>query len=91
MLKKTIHLSHVITFVKRALKPSFREANLEHPDVKLLLREWKRLRRWNDRGNLVYQLVLPEQFRERALQGVHDNVGHLGFERALNLAHARFY
>ncbi|CAI5680231.1 unnamed protein product [Oreochromis niloticus] len=92
-------LSRVITFVRRAVKPSFRETNLEHPDVKLLLREWKKLelrdgvlyRKWSERGELVYQLVLPEQFRERALQGVHDDVGHLGSERALQLARARFY
>ena len=85
--------------MRRAVKPSFREANLEYPDVKLLLREWKRLelrddvlyRKWSERGNLVYQLVLPEQFRERALQGVHNDVGHLGSERALHLARARFY
>lgn len=66
-------ISCVIVFVRRAVKLSFRETNLEHPDVKLLLREWKKLelrddvlyRRWSDQGNLVYQLVLPEQFRER--------------------------
>lgn len=92
-------ISRVITLVRRAVKPSFRETNLEHPDVKLLLREWKRLelrddvlyRKWSERGDLVYQLVLPEQFRKRALQGVHDDVGHLGSERALHLARARFY
>lgn len=92
-------ISRVITFVRKTVKPSFREANLEHPSVKLLLREWRKLelrdnvlyRKWVERGNLVYQLVLPEQFRERALQGVHDDVGHLGSERALHLARARFF
>lgn len=39
----------------------------------------------------VYQLVLPEQIRERALPGMHDDVGHLRGERVLHLAHARFY
>uniref|UniRef100_A0A3B4ZHB9 Gypsy retrotransposon integrase-like protein 1 n=1 Tax=Stegastes partitus TaxID=144197 RepID=A0A3B4ZHB9_9TELE len=92
-------ISRVITFLERGLKPSFRESNLEPPDVKLLLREWRRLeltngllyRKWIDKGKPVYQLVRPQQFRERALQGVHDEVGHLGFERALHLARARFY
>ena len=92
-------ISRVIHFVERALKPSIRETNLENSDVKLLLREWKRLelrdgvlhRKWMDRDNPVYQLVLPEQFRERALHGVHNDVGHLGSERALHLARARFY
>lgn len=39
----------------------------------------------------VYQLVLPKQIRERALPGMHDDVGHLRDERVLHLAHARFY
>lgn len=59
----------------------------------LMPQAWKRLElrdgvlylRWTDRGSLVYQLVLLEQFRDRALQGVHDEVGHLGVERALQL------
>lgn len=36
-------VSRVIDLVKRGLKPSRREASLEHPDVRLLLREWNRL------------------------------------------------
>ena len=73
--------------------------NLELPEVRLFLREWNRLelkdgvlfRRYVDRGTEGYQLVLPEKYRAKALEGVHDEVGHLGFERALNLARARFY
>ncbi|CAI5671364.1 unnamed protein product [Oreochromis niloticus] len=92
-------VSRVITFVGRAQKPSFRETNFEAPDVRLLLKEWRRLelrdgvlyRKWTNRDNIVWQLVLPEQFREKALRGVHDEIGHLGFERALHLARARFY
>lgn len=41
-------ISCVITFVRRAIKPSLRETNLEHPDVKPLLREWKKLELRND-------------------------------------------
>lgn len=36
-------VSRVVALVERGLKPSHREANLEHRDVRLLLREWKRL------------------------------------------------
>lgn len=60
-------------------------------EKKLELRDGLLYRRWINQGNLVCQLVLPEQFRERALQGVHDEVGFLGFERALHLVCARFY
>lgn len=44
-----------------------------------------------DHGNEIYQLVLPQKFRDRALRGIHEEVGHLGAERALTLARARFY
>ena len=67
--------------------------------MRLFLREWNQLeledgvlfRRYVDRGTEGYQLVLPEKYRAKALEGVHDEVGHLGFYRALNLARARFY
>uniref|UniRef100_A0A8C6M880 Gypsy retrotransposon integrase-like protein 1 n=1 Tax=Nothobranchius furzeri TaxID=105023 RepID=A0A8C6M880_NOTFU len=44
-----------------------------------------------DKGHEVAQLVLPECFRDRAMYGLHDEVGHLGVERVLHLARARFY
>ena len=31
------------------------------------------------------QLVLPEPFREQALQGCHDDLGHLGTEWTIDL------
>lgn len=37
------------------------------------------------------QLVLPEKFREEAIRGVHDDVGHLGRDKALALLRERFY
>ena len=37
------------------------------------------------------QLVLPPTFREVALKGCHDEVGHLGLERMLDLMHGRFF
>ena len=39
----------------------------------------------------VYQLVLPESEREQALQGLHDDIGHLGRDRTLQLLRARFF
>ena len=36
-------ISHVISCLERALKPSLRETYLEHPEVKLLLRKLQRL------------------------------------------------
>ena len=31
------------------------------------------------------QLVLPESFRTKALQGSHDDLGHLRIERTIDL------
>lgn len=92
-------ISRVIALLEGGVRPSLRETNFEPPEVKVLLKEWKKLvlndgvlyRKHNDNDSSVYQLVLPPPFRERALLGVHDEVGHLGFERALHLARARFY
>lgn len=64
----------------------------------MLLREWNRLelrdgilyRRSFDCGDMIYQLVLPEQYRERALQGLHYEIGNLGPEHVLSLARVRF-
>ena len=37
------------------------------------------------------QLVLPESFRMQALKGCHDDLGHLGVERTLDLLRDWFY
>ena len=37
------------------------------------------------------QLVLPESFREHALQGCHDDLGHLGIEQTIDLLRDCFY
>ena len=37
------------------------------------------------------QLCLPKPFRKEFLKGCHDNVGHLGLERTLDLLRDRFY
>ena len=37
------------------------------------------------------QLVLPEAFRKQALQGCHDDLGHLGMEWTIDLLRDCFY
>ena len=39
----------------------------------------------------LWQLVVPKLFRERALLGCHDDVGHQGILRTLSLLRERFY
>ena len=41
-------------------------------------------------GNPTIQFVLPLKFRERALEAYHDEIGHLGFERSIDLLRDRF-
>ena len=36
-------------------------------------------------------LVVPQSYRQRAMEGCHDKVGHLGQDRVLDLLTDRFY
>ena len=60
-----------------------------------LLHEWSKLHLENDllyrRTDVRKQLVLPEKYRPVALKHLHDEMGHVGTERVLNLARERFY
>ena len=46
---------------------------------------------WSRPDRNSMQLCLPKPFRKEALEGCHDNVGHLGLERTLDLLRDRFY
>ncbi len=69
------------------------------PDLQLMLREWDRFRLKNELlyrtrmsdGLTIFQLVLPEVVRPLVLQKLHDDMGHLGIERTLDLVRSRFY
>ena len=71
----------------------------ELPELPYLLREWNRLelqhgilyRRRQEGDQIFYQLVLPEELRELVLQSLHNDMGHMGIERTLDLVRARFY
>lgn len=74
-------------------------ARMELPELPLLLREWSKLelvdgilyRRRRENEELSYQLVLPEDLRPRVLRSLHDDMGHMGIERTLDLVRTRFY
>lgn len=67
-------IRRVISLIQRNQKPTFKETSSESLEVKLLLREWKRLKirdgmlfwRCLDRGIEIYQLVLLSKHRARA-------------------------
>lgn len=78
------------------IPPMVRE---ELPEIPLLLRELNKLelvegilyRKRQDNEQTSYQLVLPEELRPTVLQSLHDDMGHMGIDRTLDLARTRFY
>nr|XP_055074659.1 uncharacterized protein LOC129454170 [Misgurnus anguillicaudatus] len=82
------------------------EANKRPPSMKnvsmemaLWFREWSKFeirrgllyRKRIDQGRVRRQLALPKDLRELVLTSLHDDMGHLGVERTLDLLRARFY
>ena len=69
------------------------------PEVRTLLREREHLklirgapyRVVTQNGEVKKQLVLPEEYRVQALKGLHDDMGHMGRDRTLDLARDRFF
>lgn len=74
--------------------------NFDHPDLKLWKKEWGNL--VAEKGVLYRvlplsdnrvrrQLVLPTSFRNSALTSLHDESGHLGFDKTYALVRDRFF
>lgn len=69
------------------------------PRLPYLLKEKDRLefhdgvlyRRRNIADKDTYQLVLPEKFHADVLKRLHDDLGHMGVDRTLDLVRNRFY
>lgn len=80
-------------------KPSLPVLRKELPELPFFLREWKKLelkdgilyRKRVVGEHTTYQLVLPKNLRPIVMEQLHDNMGHMGMERTLDLARARFY
>ena len=97
--KKDPSISTVIFLLKAGRKPSFRVRQRESREVQLMLRLWDQLvlrdevlyRKRTLNGEQFFQLVLPQSYRDLALEGLHDTVGHMGVDRTSDLVRARFY
>ena len=66
------------------------------PAVQSLLHEWSKLAVGEDgilrrRSGPNLQIVLPQKFHRMVYKELHEEMGHLGTERALHLARGRFY
>ena len=92
-------LAKVLKYLKSGQPPAGSELKKENAEVAQLIREWDRLvirdnvllrQRLTD-GHVTFQLILPAEFHNRALKGLHDDVGHPGRDRTLDLVRSRFY
>ena len=97
--RKDLTITKVIDLLQSGCKPKSDELAGESEDLTCYLKEWKRFeirkgvlyRKGVVDGENVYQLVLPVHFREKAMEYIHDEVGHQGRDRTLWLARHRFY
>ena len=93
-------LKPLMKWVAEKQRPSNDVLTKYSDGTRLLVRQWDKLvlrdgvlyrKSKVSENNFRFQLVLPSPYRDEALQGVHDDVGHPGVERTLDLARARFY
>ena len=79
--------------VKREYRQLSREAKVYVRNIdKLAVINGVLYRIVNDEKGLEWQqLVLPLSHRERAMAGLHDEVGHLGTQNTLRIARQRFF
>ena len=76
-----------------------RQISKESQYVRKLLYDWKRLIMKNGilyrissmKSETTYQLVLPVDYRDVVLKGLHDAAGHHGRDRTLYLVKSRYY
>ena len=88
----------VIQCLMENRKPSQQE-KLDCPGLVKFVREWPRLKLFSGilyrlrhvNNEDQYKVVLPASQVETALQGLHNQNGHFGIERTLELAKERFF
>ena len=85
-----------LTFKLDNHHPKSHELEQENQEVKALLREWNHL--FIDTDGIIkwktinyHQLVLPRKFRKIIYHELHQEIGHLGPERVVQLCRERFF
>ncbi|CAJ1087323.1 unnamed protein product [Xyrichtys novacula] len=89
-------LSRVLWYKSQSRRPGRAEVKEERPAVTALLKQWLKLhvdqdgilRRQTTRGE---QLLVPKSYRPLIFKELHQDMGHLGVERTLDLIRERFY
>ncbi|XP_048067043.1 uncharacterized protein LOC125280510 [Megalobrama amblycephala] len=90
-------LKELLEYLESGEKPLGRTS--QSPTMAMWMREWNKLeikngvlyRKRMDQGRVLGQLVLPRDLRQMVLTSLHDDMGHLGLERTLDLLRSRFY
>lgn len=90
-------LKFIIDCLQRNEKPS--SSKDQSLAVTLWIREWSRLelrdgllyRKKQDQESTHYQLALPVALRGTVLKSLHNDMGHMGMERTLDLVRTRFF
>jgi len=94
--KQDPSIGRVLAYKLNGHKPATHEISRELPHTRKLLREWPKLEIGSDgllrrKCGQNLQLVLPKQFHRLVYKELHQEMGHLGAERVLQLARERFY
>ena len=93
-------ISRVLFFLEHGQKPNQQQRSRETTECKIYFRQWDKLRlkenilyrvRKTTDDTLSHQLLLPKCYRATAMSGLHDDIGHLGFERTLDMIRNRFF
>ena len=96
MQQEDTTISRVLHFMQNRRHPTYQEKQQETAVVRRLLHEWNRLFLSEDgilyhKSGLRNQIVLPKKYRKRVYEELHENMGHLGADRVIELARERFY
>ncbi|KAG1936440.1 interleukin-1 receptor accessory protein-like 1-A [Pimephales promelas] len=89
-------LSRVLWYKSQNKRPSRSEVKAESPAVAILLKQWLKVKVGPDgvlrrRTSRREQLLLPKAYHPLVFKELHQDMGHLGVERTLDLVRERFY
>ncbi len=89
-------LSRVLWYKSQNRRPSRAEVKAENPAVAILLKQWLKVLVCQDgvlrrRTSRREQLLLPKAYHPLVFKELHQDMGHLGVERTLDLIREQFY
>ena len=94
------YISRLIFYIEQNRRPSRQERSREPPECLVYFRQWDklvqrdnvlyRIRNTPDK-QIIHQLVLPTHYRPTAMSALHNDLGHLGVERTLDMVRNRFF